>query len=106
MWSMGACGFEQCEYAEPAIEVRNLCFKIPRKWHGVSLLGYAANAQHCMLVGLGQPAEVPIQTTDKFEKALMTLQDIARFACDQHDQCQLCKSVDADGQRRRACLGL
>ena len=35
----------------PSMNVVNLCSKIPRKRHGVS-------AQHCMLVGLGQPAEV------------------------------------------------
>ena len=67
------------------MEVRNLCLKVPRKRHGVSLLGSVANMQHCMHVGLGQPAEVPTQTIERVEKALMTLQNIERFACDQHD---------------------
>ena len=78
-----APGFEQFEDAELPIEVRNLCLKIPRERHGVSLLGSAANAQHCMQVGLGQPAEVPTQTVERVEKALMTMQSIERFACDQ-----------------------
>ena len=51
------------------MEVRNLCLKIPRKRHGVSLHGSAANAQHCMHVGLGQPAEAPSQTIQRVEKA-------------------------------------
>ena len=54
------------------MEVRNLCLKIPRKRHGVSLLGSAAKAQHCLHVGLGQPAEVPTQTIERVEKALIT----------------------------------
>ena len=54
-----APGFEQFEDAELPIEFRNLCLKIPRKRHGVSLLGSAANAQHCMHVVQGQPAEAP-----------------------------------------------
>ena len=62
-----------------AIEVRNLCLKILRKSHGVSLLGSAANARHCMHVGLGQPAEVPTQTTERVENALVTLRNIERF---------------------------
>ena len=57
-----APGFGQFEDAELPIEVRNLCLKIPRTRHVVSLLGSAANAQHCMHVSLGQPAEVPTQT--------------------------------------------
>ena len=57
-----APGFEQFEDAELPIEVRILCLKIPRKRHGVSLVGSAVNAQHCMHVGLDKPAEVPTQT--------------------------------------------
>ena len=87
-----APGFEQFEDAELPIEVRNLCLKIPRKRHGVSLLGSAANAQHCMHVGLGQPAEVPTQTIERVEKALMTLQSIERFVCDQHDHFSFAKA--------------
>ena len=60
-----ALGFEQFVDAELPMEVRNLCLKIPRKRHGVSLLGSAANAQHCMHVGLGKPAEAPTQTIEK-----------------------------------------
>ena len=56
------------EDAELPMEVRNLCLKIPRKRHGVSLLGSAAKAQHCLHVGLGQPAEVPTQTIERVEK--------------------------------------
>ena len=77
---MWAPGFEQFEDAELPIEVLNLCSKIPRKRHGVSLLGSAANAHYCMHVGLGQLAEVPTQTVERVEKALMTLQSIERFA--------------------------
>ena len=87
-----APGFEQFEDAELPKEVRNLCLKIPRKRHGVSLLGSAANAQHCMHVGLGELAEVPTQTTERVEKALMTLQSIERFACDQHDHVSFAKA--------------
>ena len=87
-----APGFEQFEDAELPMEVRNLCLKIPRKRHGVSLLGPAANAQHCMHVGLGQPAEVPTQTIEREEKALATLQRIERFACDQHDHVSFAKA--------------
>ena len=56
-----APGFEQFEEAELPI-------------------GSAANAQHCMHVGLGQLAEVSTQTTERVEKALMTPQSIERFA--------------------------
>ena len=41
-----APGYEQFEDAPT--DVRNLCLTIPRKRHGVSLLGAAANTQHCM----------------------------------------------------------
>ena len=76
----------------PKIEVRNLCLKIPRKRRGVSLLVSAANAQHCMHVGLDQPAEAPTQTIERVEKALATLQSIERFACDQHDHVSFAKA--------------
>ena len=52
-----APGFEQYEGQELPTEVRDLCLRVPRKRHGVSLLGSAANMQYCMYVGLGQPAE-------------------------------------------------
>ena len=39
--------------------------EVPRKRHGVGLLGSAANLQNCMHVGLGQPAEPPTQTTER-----------------------------------------
>ena len=45
-----------------------------------------------MHVGLGQPAEVPTQTTERVEKALMTLQSIERCACDQHDHDSFAKA--------------
>ena len=77
----------------------------PRKRHGVSLLGSAANT-HCMHVGLGQPAEAPTQTIERVEKALATLQNIERFACDHHDHVSFAKAVDVDEPRSRACLGL
>ena len=48
-----APGIEQFGDAELPMEVRNLCLKVPRKRHGVSLLGSAADTQHCMYVGLG-----------------------------------------------------
>ena len=54
--------------------------------------GSAANAQHCMHVGLGQPAEAPKQTIERVEKALMTLQSIERFACNQHDHVSFAKA--------------
>ena len=57
-----ALGFEQFEDQELPTEVRDLCTKVPRKRHGVRLLGSAANVQYCMHVGLGQPSEPP--TTD------------------------------------------
>ena len=69
-----------------------LCLKIPRKRLGVSLLGPAANAQHCMHVGQGQPVEAPTQTSERTEKALMTLQSIERFACAQHDRVSFAKA--------------
>ena len=43
--------------------------RVPCKRHDVSLLGSAANTQHCMHVGLGQPAEAPTQTIERVEKA-------------------------------------
>ena len=89
---VSAPGFEQFEDAESPMKVRNLCLKVPRKRHGVSLLGSAANTQHCMHVGLGQPAEAPIQTIERVEKALATLQNIERFACDQHDHVSFAKA--------------
>ena len=45
-----------------------------------------------MHVGLGKPAEVPTQTTERVEKALMTLQSIERFAYDQHDHVSFAKA--------------
>ena len=69
---------EQFEDAELPMEVRNLCLSVPRKRHGVSFLGSAANTQHCMHVGLGQPAEAPTQTIERVVKALATLQNIER----------------------------
>ena len=65
-----APGVEQFEDAELLMEVGNLCLKIPRKRHGVSLHGSAANAQYCMHVGLRQPAEAPSLTIERVEKAL------------------------------------
>ena len=58
----------------------------------MSLLGSAANAQHCKHVGVGHPFEVPTHTTERVEKALMTLQSIERFACDQHDHVSFAKA--------------
>ena len=87
-----APGFEQFEDAELSMEVRNLCLKIPRKRLVVSLLGSAANAQHCMHVGLGQPAEAPTPSKERVEKALTTLQSIESFACDQQDHVSFAKA--------------
>ena len=87
-----APGFDQFEDAEVPMKVRNLCLKIPRKRLGVSLLGSGANAQHCMHVGLGQTAEVPTQTIERVEKALMTLLSVERFACGQHDHVSFAKA--------------
>ena len=70
MCAYGRLESEQFEDAELPMEVRNLCLKIPRKRHGVSLLGSAANAQHCMHVGLGQPAEAPTQTIESVWRRL------------------------------------
>ena len=63
-------GFEQFEDAELPMEVRNLCLRVACKRHDVSLLGSAANTQHCMHVGLGQLAEAPTQTVERVDKAL------------------------------------
>ena len=71
-----APGFEQFEDQELPLEIWNLCMKVPRKRHGVSLLGSAANTEHCMHVGLGQPAQTPTQTIERVEKALATLQTL------------------------------
>ena len=87
-----APGFEQFADAELPMEVRNLCLKVPHKGHGVGFLGSAANAEHWMHVGLGPPAEVPTQTTERVEKALMTLQSTERCACDQHDHVSFAKA--------------
>ena len=59
-----APAFEQFDDLELPTEVRDLCMRVPRKRHGVSLFGSAANAQHCMHVGLGQLAEPPTQTIE------------------------------------------
>ena len=80
-----AAGFEQFEDQE-------LPMRVPRKRHGVSLHGSAANAEHCMHVGLGQPAEPLTQTTERVEEALATLQSIEIFACDQHDHISFAKA--------------
>ena len=87
-----APGFGQFEDAELPLSVRNLCLRIPHKRHGVSLLGSEANAQHCMQIGLGQAAEAPTQTKERVEKALVTLQNIERFKCDQHDYVSFAKA--------------
>ena len=87
-----APGFRQFEDAELPMEVRNLFLKVPRKRHGVSLLGSAGNTQHCMHVGLGQHAKAPTQTSERVERALATLQNIERFACDQHDHVSFAKA--------------
>ena len=89
-----APGFEPYEDQELPTEVRDLCMQVPRKRHGVRLLGSAANVRYCVNVGLGQPAELPTQTTERVEKALATSQSIERIACDQHDTSAL---------RRRGC---
>ena len=87
-----APGFEQFEDAELPLWVQSLCLRIPRKRHGVSLLGSEANAQHCMQVGLGQITEAPTQTKERVETALVMLQNIERFACDQHDYVSFAKA--------------
>ena len=87
-----APGLEQIEDQELPTEDRDLCTRVSRKRHGVSLLGSAANMQHGMHVGLGSLAEPPSQTTERVEKALVTLQSIERFACDQHDHVSFAKA--------------
>ena len=87
-----APGFEQFEDMELPTEVRDLCVRVPRKRHGVSLLGSAANTQHCMHIGLDQPSEPPTQTVERVEKALATLQSTKRLACDQHDHVSFAKA--------------
>ena len=72
-----APGFGQCEDAELPLSVRDLCLRIPRKRHGVNLLGFEANAQ---------------QTKERVEKALVTVQNIERFACDQRDYVSFAKA--------------
>ena len=72
-----APGFEQLEDAELPMEFHNLRLKVPR---------------NCMHVGLGQLAEAPTQTIERVEKALTTLQNIERFACDQHDHVSFAKA--------------
>ena len=49
-------------------------------------------------MGLGQLAEPPTQTTERAEKALVTLQNIERFACDQHDCASFAKAWMLVGQ--------
>ena len=80
-----APGFEQFEDTELALEVRNLCLKIPRKRRVVSLLGSETNVQHCMEFILGQSAEAPTQTRERVDNSLMTFHSIETFACEQHD---------------------
>ena len=87
-----APGFEQFEDAELPLSVRSLCLRIPRKRHGVSLLGSEANAQHCVQVEFGQALEAPTQTKERLEKALTMLHNIERFACDQHDYVSFAKA--------------
>ena len=45
-----------------------------------------------MHVGLDQPAEASTQTIERVEKALATLQNIERCACDQHDHVSCAKA--------------
>ena len=101
-----APGFEQFEDAELPLSVRSLCLRIPRKRHGVSLQGSEANAQHCMQVGLGQITEAPTQTKERVEEALATLQNIERFACDQHDYVSFAKAWMLISKGGRTRLGL
>ena len=91
-YKCGGVGASGCEDTELPPEVRNLCLKVPRKRHGVSLLGSGVNTQQSMHVGLGQPAEAPTQTIERVEQALATLQGIERFACDQHDHVSFSKA--------------
>ena len=84
-------GFEQFEDQELPTEVRDLCTKVPRKRHGVSLLGSVANTQYCMHVGLGQLAEPPTRLSG-LGKPWRALQSIERFACDQHDHASFAKA--------------
>ena len=84
VWAPGVGHFEDLELP---LEIRNL-----RERHGISLLGSAANVQHSMHVGLGQPAEPPAQTTERPERAPKTLQSIERLACDQHDHVSFVKA--------------
>ena len=100
-----APGFEQFEDQELPTEVRDLCMRVPRKRHDVSLLGSAANVQYCMHVGLGQPGELPTQTTERVEKAMATLQSIERFASDQSDHVSFAKAWMLMGKGVAHALG-
>ena len=75
---------------ELPMEVRNLCLKIPRKRHGVSLLWLCSERAALHACRLGQPAEAPTQTIERVEKALTTLQSIQR--CSSRPR-QLCEGV-------------
>ena len=70
-YKCGICapGFGQFEDQELPTEVRDLCTKVPRKRHGVSL-------QYYMHVGLGQPAEPPTQTNERVENVLTMLENV------------------------------
>ena len=87
-----APGFEQLEDQELPLEIRNLSAKVLCKRLGISLFASAANVQHGIHVGLGQPAEALTQTVERLENALKTLQNIERFACDQHDHVSFAKA--------------
>ena len=65
-----APGFEQFEDREVPAENSNLCEKSQRN-RGIEPLGLAANVQHIVNVGLGQPV-APTQTVGRLEKARST----------------------------------
>ena len=56
---LGRLGLSSFEDQELPTEVRGLCAEVPRKRHGVSLLGSVANMQHGTHVDLGQLTEPP-----------------------------------------------
>ena len=70
------------------------CMRVPRKRHGVSLLGSAANMQYCTHVGLGQPAEPPMQATKRVKKALGTCRALSDL---------LAINMTMSALRRRGC---
>ena len=69
------------------------------------MLGSAANVQHVMYVGLGQPAEPPTETVERLEQAVKKLKSIERKLVTSTTTLAS-KSVDAVEPESCTCLGL